>query len=57
MEEISKEEVIGSKTMNRLFDERIGLSPKKFSQVIRFQSVLPDWVYHSSRNDFSEMIL
>ncbi len=53
VEEISNEEVIGSRTLNRLFEERIGLSPKKFSQVIRFQSVLTDWLYHSSINDLS----
>ena len=55
VEEISREEVIGSRTMNRLFEERIGLSPKKFSQVIRFQSILNDWVRHPSRTDFAEM--
>ncbi|MFB4169383.1 DUF6597 domain-containing transcriptional factor [Virgibacillus sp. JSM 102003] len=47
VEELSKKEVIGQRRMNRLFEERIGLSPKKFSQVIRFQSVLTDWLYYS----------
>lgn len=54
VEEISREEVIGSRKMNRLFEERIGLSPKKFSQVIRFQSVLNEWVRHPSGTDFAE---
>ncbi|MEI5908972.1 helix-turn-helix domain-containing protein [Bacillus spongiae] len=45
IEELSKKEVIGQRRMNRLFEERIGLSPKKFSQVIRFQTVLADWLY------------
>ncbi|WP_168413201.1 helix-turn-helix domain-containing protein [Bacillus salacetis] len=44
IEELSHKEVIGQRRMNRLFEERIGLSPKKFSQVIRFQSVLTDWL-------------
>lgn len=54
VEEISREEVIGSRKMNRLFEERIGLSPKKFSQVIRFQSILNEWVRHPSGTDFAE---
>lgn len=37
IEELTNKDVIGSRRMNRLFEERIGLSPKKFSQVIRFQ--------------------
>ncbi|TLS36166.1 AraC family transcriptional regulator [Pseudalkalibacillus caeni] len=45
--ELSNLEIIGQRRMNRLFEERIGLSPKKFSQVIRFQTVLTDWLYKS----------
>lgn len=48
VEELSTLEVVGKRKMNRLFEERIGLSPKKFSQVIRFQKVLADILYKCS---------
>ncbi|MCA0173068.1 helix-turn-helix domain-containing protein [Bacillus sp. RAR_GA_16] len=45
--ELSTQQVVGKRKMSRLFEERIGLSPKKFSQVIRFQSVLTDMLHQS----------
>ncbi|PFA69172.1 hypothetical protein CN378_04655 [Bacillus sp. AFS015802] len=54
VEEISRQEVMSGRTMNRLFEERIGLSPKKFSQVIRFQSVLKEWLSHPSRTNLAD---
>lgn len=46
--DISKKEVTSSRKINRLFEERIGISPKKFSQVIRFQSSLMTLDFNSS---------
>ncbi|MGI8314168.1 DUF6597 domain-containing transcriptional factor [Halobacillus mangrovi] len=45
--QISEKEVIGRRRMQRLFDQAIGMSPKKFSQVIRFQSALSLWIDQS----------
>ncbi|KHE66938.1 helix-turn-helix domain-containing protein [Halobacillus sp. BBL2006] len=46
--DLSEKEVIGKRRIQRLFDQHIGMSPKKFSQVIRFQSVLCEWIDRSS---------
>ncbi|QHE62506.1 helix-turn-helix domain-containing protein [Rossellomorea vietnamensis] len=54
VEEIARKEVISTRTMNRLFAERIGLSPKKFSQIIRFPSILKEWVRHPNRTDLAD---
>ncbi len=43
VKEISRTHQLSSRTLQRLFDERVGLSPKKFSQVIRFQLLLSDF--------------
>ncbi|ARI77753.1 helix-turn-helix domain-containing protein [Halobacillus mangrovi] len=47
VKEISEREVIGRRRMQRMFDQVIGMSPKKFSQVIRFQSALSLWIDQS----------
>lgn len=54
VEEIARKEVISTRTMTRMFEERIGLSPKKFSQIIRFQSILNEWVHHPYRTDLTD---
>ncbi|UTE76671.1 helix-turn-helix domain-containing protein [Rossellomorea sp. KS-H15a] len=54
VEEIARKEVISTRTMNRLFEERIGLSPKKFSQIIRFQSILKEWVRHPNSTNLAD---
>ncbi|WP_070121262.1 helix-turn-helix domain-containing protein [Bacillus marinisedimentorum] len=43
VKEISRAHQLSTRTLQRLFDERVGLSPKKFSQVIRFQLLLSDF--------------
>ncbi|GIP10942.1 MULTISPECIES: AraC family transcriptional regulator [Paenibacillus] len=38
--ELAKQEVISARQMNRIFLNRIGTSPKKFSEIVRFQAVI-----------------
>ncbi|MCS7459648.1 helix-turn-helix domain-containing protein [Paenibacillus doosanensis] len=38
--QLAEAEVIGVRRMNRLFERHIGLSPKKFAGIVRFQSML-----------------
>ncbi|MDF2671690.1 MAG: AraC family transcriptional regulator [Paenibacillus sp.] len=42
VQELAAREVISSRQMNRLFYQWIGVGPKKFSEVVRFQAVLND---------------
>jgi len=40
VQELSKMEITDVRTINRLFENWIGLSPKKFSRIIRFQATV-----------------
>lgn len=38
--ELAKAETVSARQLNRVFDRWIGLGPKKFSEIVRFQNVL-----------------
>ncbi|NEU26755.1 AraC family transcriptional regulator [Paenibacillus polymyxa] len=48
VKELAEREAISERQLNRKFGQWIGISPKKFSEVVRFQSVL-----HSIQSDGS----
>ncbi|KAF6579447.1 AraC family transcriptional regulator [Paenibacillus sp. EKM212P] len=60
VKELAEREAIGERQLNRKFGQWIGISPKKFSEVVRFQSVLHsiqsggglDWTELALRHSF-----
>lgn len=40
VQELAEKEVISTRQLNRIFLNRIGTSPKKFSEIVRFQAVV-----------------
>lgn len=48
--EIAGEQFLSTRTLSRLFSDYVGLTPKKFSAVIRFQSLVSDYVRSGGRN-------
>ncbi|ULL13085.1 AraC family transcriptional regulator [Paenibacillus sp. H1-7] len=40
VQELAAEAVLSSRQMNRDFDQWVGVSPKKFSEIVRFQSLV-----------------
>ncbi|WP_179031104.1 helix-turn-helix domain-containing protein [Paenibacillus kribbensis] len=60
VKELAEREAISERQLNRKFGQWIGISPKKFSEVVRFQSVLrtiqnggpPDWTELALKHGF-----
>ncbi|QHA35356.1 helix-turn-helix domain-containing protein [Rossellomorea marisflavi] len=50
VKEIAAEQFLSTRTLSRLFSDYVGLTPKKFSAVIRFQSLVSDYVRSGGRN-------
>ena len=48
--QLSKENLISSRQMERLFHEYIGMTPKKLSNLVRYQCLWRDIVYESHFN-------
>lgn len=48
--EIAGEQFLSTRTLTRLFSDYVGLTPKKFSAVIRFQSLVSDYVGSGGAN-------
>ncbi|UUZ81215.1 helix-turn-helix domain-containing protein [Paenibacillus sp. P26] len=44
--ELAESETVGTRLMNRKFRQWIGFSPKKFSEIVRFQTVVRDIQNH-----------
>ncbi|UTE71950.1 helix-turn-helix domain-containing protein [Rossellomorea marisflavi] len=50
VKEVAGEQFLSTRTLSRLFSDYVGLTPKKFSAVIRFQSLVSDYVRSGVRN-------
>lgn len=56
VKELAEREAISERQLNRKFGQWIGVSPKKFSEVVRFQSVLRT-IQSGSPLDWTELAL
>ncbi|MCC3378456.1 DUF6597 domain-containing transcriptional factor [Paenibacillus farraposensis] len=56
VKELAEREAISERQLNRKFGQWIGISPKKFSEVVRFQSVLRT-IQSGSPLDWTELAL
>jgi AraC-like DNA-binding protein len=50
VKDIAAEQFLSPRTLSRLFSDYVGLTPKKFSAVIRFQSLVSDYVGSGGAN-------
>ncbi|MGM1022437.1 MAG: DUF6597 domain-containing transcriptional factor [Bacillota bacterium] len=56
VKELAEREAISERQINRKFEQWIGISPKKFSEVVRFQSVLQS-IQSGGPLDWTELAL
>jgi len=56
IEEVSREMTVSKRTLERGFMDRIGLSPKEFSKVVRFKNVL-NAIYPINSVDWQDLVV
>ncbi|MFC0335051.1 DUF6597 domain-containing transcriptional factor [Paenibacillus sepulcri] len=57
IEALAQAEIISARQMNRMFEKWIGITPKKFSEIVRFQSVISQLELSREPVDWSMLAL